>query len=195
MATAGLRRDSLNRLVERDEMTRLNSKQQNVRSMKGAGALGALSIVVGIMFLLLLVAVGFFEGRKAYWDYRVKGMCEKDGGTKVFERVAIPPQYVDKDGFIRIPSKPAIPDKPLSFEAKTTDSFYYEAIDTPIVSGYLAVGKHSFNVVRTSDSKILSTMIVYSRSGGDFPTFAHPSSYSCPGAKSRPDPLDATFIK
>jgi len=162
--------------------------------MQGIGLVKMLLIVPGVLVLLLLLAIGFFEGRKAYWDYRVKEMCEKDGGTKVFERVSIPSTYLDKDGNIRIPAKPSTPDKPLHFEAKPTDLFYYETIDEPIMSGYLAVGKHTFNVVRASDRKILATMIVYSRSGGDFPTFAHSSSFSCPDPKSRPEPLNATFF-
>lgn len=164
-------------------------------SMQGIGLVKLLLIIPGALVLLFLVALGFFEGRKAYWDYRVRGMCEKDGGTRVFERVSIPPAYIEKDGTIRIPAKASIPDRPLHFEAKPTDLFYYEMIDEPIASGYLAVGKHTFNVVRTSDRKILATMIVYSRSGGDFPTFAHPSSFSCPDPKNRTEPLNATFIR
>lgn len=163
--------------------------------MRGASLVKTLLLIPAALVVLLLLAVGFFEGRKAYWDYRVKRMCEKDGGVRVFERVAIPPMYVDRDGVIRIPAKPSIPDKPLHFEAKPTDLFYYETIDESIVSGYLAVGKHTFNVVRAIDRKILATMIVYSRSGGDIPAFSHPSSFSCPDPKSRSEPLNATFIR
>lgn len=163
--------------------------------MRGVGLIKSLLLIPGVLVLLLLLAVAFFEGRKAYWDYQVREICKKDGGTKVFERVAIPHKYIDKDGFIQIPAKPSIPDKPLHFEARTTDLFYYEMIDEPIVSGSLAVGKHTFNVVRASDRKILATMIVYSRSGGDFPAFAHPSSFSCPDPKNRTEPLNATFIR
>jgi len=163
--------------------------------MRGASKIWTLLLIPAALVVLLLLAIGFFEGRKAYWDSQVRRMCEKDGGTRVFERVAIPPIYLDKDGFIRIPAKPSISDKPLHFEAKPTDLFYYEIVDEPIVSGYLAVGKHAFNVVRASDRKILSTMIVYSRSGGDFPTFVHPSSFSCPDPKNRSEPLNATFIR
>lgn len=170
-------------------------KRGSRAGMRGASLVKKLLLIPVAFVVLLLLAIGFFEGRKAYWDYRVRGMCEKDGGTRVFERVATPPKYVDKDGFIRIPAKPSIPDQPLHFETKPTDLFYYETIDEPIVSGYLAVGKHTFNVVRASDRKILTTMIVYSRSGGDFPTFAHPSSFSCPDPKNRSEPLNATFIR
>ena len=124
--------------------------------MRGTSQVKTLLLIPAALVVLLLLAIGFFEGRKAYWDYRVRGMCEKDGGTRVFERVPIHPTYLDKDGIIRIPAKPSIPDKPLHFEAKQTDLFYYEMIDEPIVSGYLAVGKHTFNLVRASDRKILN---------------------------------------
>lgn len=145
--------------------------------------------------LLVLLVFGFYEGRKAYWDYQVKAMCEKDGGPVVQEKVPIPNKYIDKDGIIHIPAKPANPNRPLSFEAKPTDAFYYEWINEPIKIGYLAVGKHTLNIIRSSDNKILGSMVVYSRSGGDFPTFAHPSSISCPDTKDQPDLLKLVFLK
>jgi hypothetical protein len=44
---------------------------------------------VAALVVLLLLAVGFFEGRKAYWDYQVRGMCEKDGGARIHEHELI----------------------------------------------------------------------------------------------------------
>lgn len=160
-----------------------------------------LSLLVSVAYLflgLILLALayfGFCEARKAYWDHQVKLMCEKEGGIKVYERMPIPREYIDKDGLIRIRSKPKNPAHPLAFEATPTDTFYYEWIEESIKQGGLAVGRHNLKVYRASDKKVLGSMIVYSRSGGDFPTFAHPSSISCPDIQNRPDLLNSIFIK
>lgn len=37
--------------------------------------------------------------------------------------------------------------------------------------------------IRRSDGKIVAIAVQYSRVGGDFPAYAHPSSYTCPDAK------------
>lgn len=165
------------------------------RGMHGASPIKTLLLIPVGLVLLLLLAVAFFEGRKAYWDYRVRQMCDKDGGIKVYEQVALPNDYLGKDGAITIRAKPFNPERPLNFEAKPTDPFYYEWLNEPIRTGSLAVGKHTFRVIRSSDGTVLGTMIIYSRSGGDFPTFAHPSSISCPDAKTRPDPLTLIFTR
>jgi hypothetical protein len=153
--------------------------------------------VVGIVLIAatLVGCAGYVPGRQAYWDAQVKEMCEKDGGVIVYERVPLPKQYLGADGAIKIPPKPSNPERPLDFEAKATDLFYYEWIHEPIQTGNLAVGKHTFRVIRSSDKKILGTLIVYSRSGGDIPVYDHPSSFTCPDAKSRPDVLNLIFIR
>jgi len=144
--------------------------------------------------ILIPVLVGiFFEGRKVIWDNRVRELCEKEGGVWVYENAQLPQQYFDRDGLVRIPSKSKNPDHPLAFEAKPSDPYYYEWIDEPVVEGYLAVGKHTLNVYRAIDNKVLGRMIVFSRSGGDIPTFAHPSSFSCPEPNNRPDLLRMIF--
>jgi len=35
-----------------------------------------------LIIVVLILAKGFFEGRKAYWDHKVRQMCEIDGGNK-----------------------------------------------------------------------------------------------------------------
>ena len=60
-----------------------------VRRMRGASTVKLLVLIPVALVLLLLLVVGFFEGRKAYWDSQVREMCEKDGGVKVFETFPI----------------------------------------------------------------------------------------------------------
>lgn len=48
--------------------------------MRGVSVLKILLFIPLTLVLILLLALAFFEGRKAYWDYRVREMCAKDGG-------------------------------------------------------------------------------------------------------------------
>lgn len=163
--------------------------------MHGTAVIRMLLLVPITLVVLLALVFAFYEGRKAYWDYRIMKLCAEDGGTTVYEKAAIPDKYVDKNGVIKIPPKSNGADGRLHFQAKDTDPFYYEWINEPITTGRLSVEKHTFNIVRASDQRILGRMIVYSRSGGDFPTYAHPSSISCPDPRERKDPLELVFVK
>jgi len=66
--------------------------------MRGAGLTKTLLLIPAVLVLLLLLAVAFFEGRKAYWDYQVRGMCEKDGGVSIYEKVAVTRSQFQKWG-------------------------------------------------------------------------------------------------
>lgn len=174
---------------------RENQSTGSLTRQHGGALVKALFLAPVALVVFIALVFAFYEGRKAYWDYQVRKMCDQDGGVSVYERTPIPKEYVDEDGMIRLPAKPADPGRPLGFEAKSTDRFYYEWIKEPIKSGELSVSRHTFNVVRSRDKRIIGSMIVYSRSGGDFPTFAHPSSTSCPKPATRPDPLDLIFSR
>lgn len=144
----------------------------NNRKRRESG-MGLIGMIVLIPVLLIVAAVawyGYCEARKAYWDHRVKEMCAKDGGVKVYERVPLPQKYVDKDGLIRIP---------FEAHAKPNDEYFIRIIRTPLVEGYLSVSKHQTQLVRAKDRKLLAEVVSYGRGGGDFPTFAHPSYVSC----------------
>lgn len=56
------------------------------RKQHGISVLSAVMLVIVVLPILVIV---FYEERKAYWDWRVKEMCEKDGGVCIFERVRI----------------------------------------------------------------------------------------------------------
>jgi hypothetical protein len=128
--------------TSRGEMFRRSGNR--LRSgMRGAGFVKVLLIIPGVLILLVLLAMGFFEGRKAYWDYQVRGMCEKDGGVKVYERAPLPQKYFDRDGHIRIP-----------FDAHATagDEYFLRTIRTSIVDGHLSVVKHQTQLFRSAVS-------------------------------------------
>jgi hypothetical protein len=154
--------------------------------MQGASLVKSILLLLAALVVLLLLAVGFFEGRKAYWDYQVRGMCEKDGGTKLYQRVSLPKQYLDSDGFIRIPS---------SNKADINDLFSYSVETQKIKEGELAVYRYHVTVMRRSDSVLLGESVIYGRSGGDFPTFAYPSRFVCPENHGESQLINAIFLR
>lgn len=141
-----------------------------IQRQRGAGMIKALVLTPLVFVLMAVLVFAFYEGRKAYWDYRVREMCEKDGGIKVYENAELPEMYMKNNDVIRIP-----------FEANATeiDEYFIRTTREPIVEGNLSVGKHLTQIIRARDRKIMAESITYGRGGGDFPTFAHPSYMSC----------------
>lgn len=155
--------------------------------------IGLIVTIPLVLIGLVIIAFGYAEASKAYWDYRVKGMCEKDGGIKLYERVLVAPQYVDQDGNIRIPlNMHRTP--PFAWEAKPSDLFYVEMSENDIKTGRPRVRQYRYTVYRSVDKKALGESTGFSRIGGDFPTFAHESSYACPRNIER-DLFSAVFEK
>ncbi|MCK6385947.1 MAG: hypothetical protein L6Q52_16645 [Rhodocyclaceae bacterium] len=144
--------------------------------MRGAGLVKALLLIPATLAVLLLLAVGFFEGRKAYWDYRVKGMCEKDGGIKVFESIAI-----THSQFLAWGGQDGIRGVPIPHESeKRTDIPVFRRTDDQVIHpGGPEVRRDMTEFVRRSDGKVLGKYVHYARRGGDFPNFAHESSFGC----------------
>jgi len=145
---------------------------------------GWLGWMLAIPIALVLLAVGYFiycEMNKAYWDRKVKELCEHDGGIKVYENTLIPNKYISADNTIRIPTLSPAQRKPFDWEAKQDDEFY-RAIEKKILRNNLvAIHKSTIKIVRSTDGKVLGEAVYYGRSGGDFPTgFSHPTHFICP---------------
>lgn len=148
--------------------------------MRGASMVKTLVLIPAALVVLLLLAIGFFEGRKAYWDYQVRGMCEKDGGTRIHERELITRQEAQKNDLL-IGGELVIPPRPV--QPSSSGNFIdYES--TYLRTAAPSVFRARTTLVRAQDKKVLAEMISYSRVGGDFPTFAHPSTTSCSNANA-----------
>ncbi len=148
-----------------------------IKLRKQCLGLGVIRWILSIpltLILLLILVVGFYEGRKAYWDHRVTQMCEKDGGATVFESINISQDEYKKLGGIN----GAIPIPP---ERYKKDSPYFDRTDTKKIHEWNPeVIKRKTEIIRSADGKILGKQITYSRIGGDTPTgIMHPSSFSC----------------
>lgn len=147
-----------------------------LRSMRGAGMVKLLLIIPGMLVLLALLAVGFFDGRKAYWDYQVQEMCKKDGGVKVFESFAIThPQFLAWGGREGIRGVPI----PHESDKRTDVPVFRRTTDEVLRAGSPEVRRDVTELVRKSDGKVLGRYVYYGRRGGDFPTWAHESSFGC----------------
>lgn len=134
-------------------------------------------MIVLIPVLIIAAAVvwyGYCEARKAYWDHWVKEMCEKDGGVRVYEKIVLDAQQYEAifptPGFTSIPYKKS---------AKSDTKYYLDNQIQYIRSANPAVWKMQTKVIRNPDRKILGEKIYYARVGGDFPTWAHDSSFGC----------------
>ena len=141
-----------------------------------------IKIVITIILIPILSLV-FFEGRKAYWDNQVTKMCKKDGGIKIYEKTNKPLTYFVKKGFLKIP-----------FESKSTinNEYFLRTKDTKIIEGRLSVGEHRTQLIKNKGDIIIAETVSFGRSGGDFPTFAHPSYHTCARNKNL---LESMFEK
>lgn len=149
------------------------------RRSGGFGLIGWIIAIPLVIVAFVIIAIGFYEGRKAYWDSEVREMCAKDGGTRVHERVTLTKTEYDRlggqGGMIAVPhEKSALKDYP-----------YISTGTTMIINENDPRVYRSEDIyVRRSDKKILATSVQYSRVGGDFPlSYAHPSSFVCPEQK------------
>jgi hypothetical protein len=133
-------------------------------------------IVVLAVIALLGVWWGVPTYRKAQADAYVDELCAKDGGTRVFEKVRLPPSQFDESGQMRVPS---------AAQRKSGDAFYYTTTRTSIRGeadspNRLVIWRDQYQLYRVADGKKLAESVTYVRRGGDPQTWAHPSSHVCP---------------
>jgi hypothetical protein len=144
------------------------------RDQRGASTLKGVVILVAIVALIPLLIVGFYEGRKAYWDAQVREMCAKDGGNSVFEKAAIAPEQLRDWGGVG-----GVLGLPNESDQATKIPFFRRTKDQVVHAGSPLVMRLETEFVRRSDSKLLARSVSYYRRGGDFPTWGHESTYGC----------------
>ena len=149
----------------------------HARRQTGLGLIGWLLMIPASIVVLLILAVGFYEGRKAYWDSKVRGMCEKDGGVIIFERVSISKKELD--GMLRVSG--SVISLKMKDLATIEDAVYLESREINIREANPRVRRTEWSAVRQVDKKIVAQWNSYGRIGGDIPTgLAHDSSFRCP---------------
>ena len=130
-------------------------------------------ILVGVVLIVWKVIPTL---RVRYYDGKVSDLCSRDGGVRVYERVALQADQFDAFGNAKIPDK---------LNAKPTDPYYYDVQKEWIVPesepSSLAMWRMVISVRRTSDGKLLGEEVTYARRGGDPIGPWYPSSYGCAG--------------
>lgn len=142
--------------------------------MRGATLVRTPLYLIGGLALLLVITLGFFEGRKAYWDHRVRELCKKDGGVDVVEQVRL-----TVDDYRRLGGAYGEIPVPERRSAPNTAEFVSDTERHLIREGSPTVWRTEATVHAIRTNRTLARYVNYSRSGGDFPSFAHPSSFSC----------------
>lgn len=112
------------------------------------------------------------EGEKWLADRQVREMCAKDGGLRVYERVALPPDSFNQWGQVRIPSERS---------AGPYDEYFYIASTNHLTNGNPEVWQSRYKVYRKADNKLLGESLGYARRGGGLPGPWQESSFGCPG--------------
>lgn len=128
------------------------------------------------LMLVLLLAIGGCEARKAYYDWQVRRMCEGDGGVIIFERTPVSPE-----SFASLPKTGGRVGVPMKATAGPADPIYATAETKYLREGNPEIWRTEYSFIRRADGKLVGRAVFYSRMGGDFPSHAHPSSFGCPG--------------
>jgi hypothetical protein len=135
-----------------------------------------IAAVVLAPIVILVVGIGGCEARKAYYDWQVRQMCEKDGGVMVYEHIEISPEVAASMG--RVGGHLSIT---VESAASRSDVAFLRGDPTVLREGEPTIERLEQAIVRRSDGKVAARMVSYGRAGGDFPfTGSHPSTFSCP---------------
>lgn len=146
-----------------------------VRRMRGASTVKLLVLIPVALVLLLILGIGFYEGRKAYWDYRVREMCAKDGGYATYEKVSI-----SRAQFLAWGGVGDVLGLPNESDNRNDIPYFRRTKDETLRKGNPQLIRLETGFVRRSDEKLMGKSVHYFRRGGDFPSWAHDSSFGCP---------------
>lgn len=157
-----------------------------------------------LKFVVLLLpaftgCLGYVPGRQSYWDEQVKEMCGKDGGMTIYEHVPITKVQVESGvqpstwtgmGIGRGDRKIGAPPKAL---ARPWTLVYSEYKSNVIRDWNPSVSRTEITFIRSDDQSIVARYVLYGRGGGDFPSIAHPSSFSCPDLQTMASEINKLF--
>ncbi|MGH7602920.1 MAG: hypothetical protein ACRENK_02860 [Gemmatimonadaceae bacterium] len=148
-------------------------------------------VAVSALVVMIGGCMGYVPGQQSYWDAKVKEMCEKDGGVTIYHQIRISRAEIDRhvlpvtaDGKLGVALKElAQPDAPVYAVRKTT--YLHESNPQ--------VGRVEWTAIRRSDGAAVARWITYGRSGGDFPSPAHASNFTCPNPEKIISDLQKLF--
>ncbi|WP_154716611.1 hypothetical protein [Sterolibacterium denitrificans] len=154
-------------------MTKTMRLRRRFHCAAQSGAIKPWILIVLLLVLAPLLTLGFYEGRKAYWDAKVREMCAKDGGIKVYETMKLPPEKFNEWGQPNF-YRPTQGENALGADyVFVSDIFYYR-------KGNPQMARYHIKVIRRLDGKLIGESISYGRGGGDLPSPSHGTSFHCP---------------
>ena len=128
-------------------------------------------IIIGILLFSVWFGGAFWEvaGKKMYWDAKVRELCAKDGGVKVYETVELPAEKFNKWGQINF-ERPTLGENSLGPEYLVKDETRFLRPENK----QPAILRHHYQVFRRSDGKLMGERIAYARRGGTCQGFGIP---------------------
>ena len=156
--------------------------------MRCASLVKSMLLLLAALVVLLLLLIGFFEGRKAYWDSQVRGMCEKDGGVVILEQMRI---TREQEAFLPHAGG-VVSVAPESLSDPRAPAFI-RTQETTIKDSQPIVKRLEHEVVRRHDGRRVAHAVIYLRSGGDIPSPAFASSLYCPSLDKVNFEISKTF--
>jgi hypothetical protein len=149
--------------------------------------LAPIAIVIG--------GIGGCEARKAYYDWRVQKMCEKDGGATVYEHIKISGEMASRmrhvDGRLAIADESVAPADDIVFLRGEGSILRADVLR----EGEPSIRRQERSIIRRNDGKVIGRVVRYFRAGGDFPfTASHPSVFSCPDSPQHYAEIAKVFI-
>ncbi len=154
-------------------MRKSNAKLNPFARFQGVSILGMLLAIPVLLLIVFLLTLGFYEARKAYWDYQVREMCAKDGGIKIYETVNLPPEKFNEWGQVNFY-------RPTQKEQALGSEYQFKENITALKTGDLELLRYHYEVIRRADLKLLSQTVSYQRGGGDLPGPWQSSAFTCP---------------
>ncbi|MHB1198396.1 MAG: hypothetical protein ACYCZ6_02330 [Polaromonas sp.] len=149
----------------------MNSRRHRARGMS---TLKTILLIPAALIAILVLTFGFYEARKAYWDYQVDKLCAQDGGVKINEVM-----YVDAQQYEKLKNKFGQLAPPFKNELERAGTVAFLADSTIYIRrNDPTVAKHVLSIIRSTDGVALATRTSYGRSDGDLISL-HPSSYIC----------------
>ena len=137
--------------------------------------------------MVALAAVfDYLPGRQTYWDYKITSLCENDGGFTVLKPIHISKAAIERGVLPRTwPSgqigkgEPTIGFAPKPLAHPEAPVYSVEESENVLREWNPRVTRRQAAVQRPS-GEVVARYVMYGRGGGDFPSFAHPSSFTCP---------------
>ncbi len=147
-------------------------------------------ITIGILLSSAWFGGAFWEvtGKKMYWDAKVRELCAKDGGIKVYETVVLPEDQVDKWGRVLFY-------QPTEKENALGKEYLFKSETELLRNDDPKVRRFQYQIYRRNDKKLLGMAVSYYRIGGDLPGFWHSSSFGCPQNAGDASLVRKVFVK